>query len=111
MVDAFAKADEYEMEADLDRLLSRADIVSLHCPLTETTRGLFGMRELGLMKKGAILINAARGPLVDETALVDALRSGRLSGAGLDTFVTQPIAAGNPLLELPNVILTPHVAA
>jgi D-3-phosphoglycerate dehydrogenase len=110
VMDAFAKAEEFEMELDLDRLLARADIVSLHCPLTETTRGLIGTRELGLMKKGAILINTARGPLIDEAALVDALRSGHLAGAGLDTFVTEPIEAGNPLIALPNVILTPHVA-
>ncbi len=110
VLDAFAKPEEFEVETDLERLLARADIVSLHCPLTEDTRGLIGRRELAVMKKGAVLINTARGPLVDESALVDALRSGHLSGAGLDTFATEPIAAGNPLLELPNVILTPHVA-
>jgi D-3-phosphoglycerate dehydrogenase len=110
VMDAVARPEEFEAETDLDRLLERADIVSLHCPLTETTRGLIGRRELALMKKGALLINTARGPLVDEPALVDALRNGHLAGAGLDTFETEPIATGNPLLELPNVILTPHVA-
>jgi D-3-phosphoglycerate dehydrogenase len=110
VMDSFAKSDKFEMESDLDRLLARADIVSLHCPLTDSTCGLIGRRQLGLMKKGALLINTARGPLIDESALVDALRSGHLAGAGLDTFSTEPIAAGNLLLELPNVILTPHVA-
>jgi D-3-phosphoglycerate dehydrogenase len=110
VMDSFAKSDEFEMEDNLDRLLARADIVSLHCPLTESTRGLIGRHQLGMMKKGALLINTARGPLVDEPALVAALRSGHLAGAGLDTFATEPIAAGNPLLELTNVILTPHVA-
>jgi D-3-phosphoglycerate dehydrogenase len=110
VMDAVAKPDDFEVETDLDRLLAFADIVSLHCPLTEETRGLIGRRELALMKKGAFLINTARGPLVDELALVDALRGGRLAGAGLDTFAAEPIAAGNPLLDLPNVILTPHVA-
>src|SRR5262249_18604331 len=110
VMDSFAKSDDFEMENDLDRLLARADIVSLHCPLTESTRGLIGRPQLGIMKKGALLINTARGPLVDEPALIDALRSGHLAGAGLDTFATEPIAKGNPLLEFPNVILTPHVA-
>ena len=110
VMDAFAKPEDFEVETDLDRLLGRVDILSLHCPLTEETRGLIGKRELALMKKGALLINTARGPLVDESALADALRTGHLAGAGLDTFETEPIAKGNPLLGLPNVILTPHVA-
>jgi D-3-phosphoglycerate dehydrogenase / 2-oxoglutarate reductase len=105
-----AAADEFEVETDLDRLLARVDILSLHCPLTETTRGLIGRRELARMKPGALLVNTARGAVVDEAALVDALRSGHLGGAGLDTFEIEPIAADNPLLALDNVILTPHVA-
>jgi D-3-phosphoglycerate dehydrogenase len=104
------KPEGFEVETDLHRLLPRVDILSLHCPLTESTRGLIGRRELALMKKGALLVNTARGPLIDEPALVDALREGHLAGAGLDTFAQEPIARGNPLLELPNVILTPHVA-
>ncbi len=103
-------ADPFDVETDLDALLPRVDILSLHCPLTERTRGLIGAREIASMKPGALLINTARGPVVDEQAMVDALRSGHLGGAGLDTFETEPIAAGNPLLALDNVILTPHVA-
>ncbi len=103
-------ADDFEVETDLDALLARVDILSLHCPLTEQTRRLIGQRELALMKPGALLVNTARGAVVDETALVEALRSGRLGGAGLDTFEVEPIAAGNPLLALDNVLLTPHVA-
>ena len=103
-------ADGFEVETDLDPFLQRIDILSLHCPLTERTRGLIGPRELALMKAGAFVVNTARGGIVDEAALVDALRSGHLAGAGLDTFDVEPIAAGNPLLALENVIVTPHVA-
>ena len=103
-------ADDFAVESDLDQLLARVDILSLHCPLTEKTRGLIGARELALMKPGALLVNTARGPVVDESALIDALRRRHLGGAGLDTFEIEPIAAGNPLLALDNVILTPHVA-
>jgi len=97
---------------ELRELLASADVLSLHCPLTAATRGLIGAAELGAMKRSAILINTARGGLIDEAALAAALRDGRIAGAGLDVLSVEPPAAGNPLLELrlPNFILTPHVA-
>jgi D-3-phosphoglycerate dehydrogenase / 2-oxoglutarate reductase len=104
------QADTHATEPDLDRFLAQVDILSLHCPLTERTRGLIGRRELSLMRRGSLLINTARGPVVDEAALLESLRSGHLEGAGLDTFDTEPLPAGHPLLALPNVLLTPHVA-
>lgn len=96
----------------LDRLLPEADVLSLHCPLTETTRGLIGARELGLMRPDAVLINTARGGIVDEQALADALRSGTIGGAGVDVLSVEPPREGNPLLapDIPNVIVTPHIA-
>jgi len=103
-------ADGFDVETDLDSFLQRIDILSLHCPLTEKTRGLIGQQQLARMKPGAFVINTARGGIVDQAALVEALRSGHLGGAGLDTFDVEPIDAGNPLLGLENVILTPHVA-
>ena len=106
-----ADPDGAEVEENFDRLLSKVDILSLHCPLTDQTRGLISERQLGLMKPGALLINTARGGLVDEAALVDALRNGRLAGAGLDTFAKEPVDAKNPLFTLDNVICSPHVAA
>ena len=95
-----------------DRVMAEADVISLHTPLTPETRHMIGAREFGLMKPTAILINAARGNLVDEAALVDALKSGRIAGAGFDVLSVEPPREGNPLLELdlPNFILTPHVA-
>jgi glycerate dehydrogenase len=97
---------------DLDELLATADIVSLHCPATPATRGLIGARALELMKPDALLINTARGALVDNRALAQALREGRLGGAGIDVLPQEPPIAGDPLLEpgIPNLILTPHIA-
>ncbi len=96
----------------LDQLLPQVDVLSLHCPLTETTRGLLGARELGLMRPDALLINTARGGIVDEQALADALRAGTLGGAGVDVLSAEPPRQGNPLLapDLPNLIVTPHIA-
>jgi D-3-phosphoglycerate dehydrogenase len=96
---------------DLDDLLGCADIVSVHCPLNASTRHLLGPRELRLMKPTAFLINTARGPIVDQAALVAALAERRLAGAGLDVFETEPLGADDPLRQLDNVILTPHSAS
>jgi D-3-phosphoglycerate dehydrogenase len=93
----------------LDELLAGADYVSLHVPLSEATRGLIGARELALMKPSAVLINTARGPVVDEDALAQALRDGAIRGAGIDVFGLEPVG-DSPLLGLDNVVLSPHVA-
>ena len=93
-------------------LLQRSDVISLHCPLTEDTKNLIGAGELGQMKRDAILINTARGGLIDDHALLAALREGRIAGAGIDVLRNEPPREGNPLLEvdLPNLIVTPHNA-
>jgi len=95
----------------LGELLSAADVISLHVPLSATTRHLLGAKEFAQCKSGAILLNTARGPLVDERALCAALQGGRLAGAGLDVWDPEPPAADNPLLRLPTVVATPHMAA
>jgi glycerate dehydrogenase len=97
---------------DLPDLLRAADIVTLHCPLTHATRGMIGAAELALMKPDALLINTARGALVDGAALAAALRTHRLGGAGIDVLSQEPPVNGDPLLEpgIPNLILTPHIA-
>jgi glycerate dehydrogenase len=97
---------------DLDELLATCDVVSLHCPLTPLTQGLIGARELALMKPDALLINTARGGLVDGAALARALKDGRLGGAGIDVLAREPPRHGDPLLDpsVPNLLVTPHVA-
>lgn len=93
-----------------DELLASADVVSLHVPLSDSTRGLLDARRIATMKHGAILINSARGGIVDEAAVADALRRGALGGAALDVFETEPLPPSPHFAECPNLILTPHVA-
>jgi D-3-phosphoglycerate dehydrogenase len=105
---------EQKLEAkktSLEQVLKGADYVSVHVPLLPATRGLIGRDQLAMMKKGSFLINTARGAIVDEAALLEALQSGHLAGAGMDVFAIEPTPADNPLFQLDNVVLTPHMAA
>lgn len=99
-----------DCERDLDGLVAEADIVSLHCPLTNATRDLLDARRFGLMKPNAIVVNTARGALINEAALAAALLGGRIAGAGLDSFAVEPPAPDSPLWALPKLIATPHIA-
>src|SRR2546426_1091648 len=92
-----------------DELLARADVASIHLVLSDRTRGLIGARELSLMKRTAYLINTSRGPIVDESALVAAVRKGTIAGAGLDVYDDEPLAPDHPLRDLPNTVITPHL--
>ncbi|MFQ5538290.1 MAG: phosphoglycerate dehydrogenase [Gemmatimonadota bacterium] len=106
------RAEELRVErADLERVVAEADILSLHVPLTDDTRGLMNSERLARMKKGAYLVNVARGGVVDEDALVHALTSGHLAGAALDVYAAEPLPEDSPLREAPNLILTPHLGA
>lgn len=108
---AASPPDAVELIGDLAQALPRADVVSLHVPLTAETRGLIGAAELAAMPDGAILVNASRGGVVDERALLDSVRSGHLRGAGLDTFASEPLPADSPLLAERRIVLSPHAAA
>jgi glyoxylate reductase len=109
--DAPAPARLKARGVSLNQLLAESDFISIHAPLTPETRHMIGAKEFAQMKPGAILINSARGPIVDQKALVRALKSGRLGGAGLDVTEPEPILRGDPLLEFPNVVITPHIGS
>jgi D-3-phosphoglycerate dehydrogenase len=108
-----AKAAEmgYTVATSLDDLLPKVDFLTVHVPLSDETKSLIGTRELGLMKKTARILNVARGGIIDEKALAEALATGVIAGAGVDVFSVEPIAADNPLVKAPNVVLTPHLGA
>ena len=111
--DPFAVADRHPgiSFVSLTQLLAQSDYVSLHCPLTDSTRGLIGTAELAQMKPSAYLLNLSRGPVVDQSALTHALRTGVIQGAALDVLATEPPDPTDPLLQLDNVIVTPHIAS
>jgi glycerate dehydrogenase len=94
----------------LDELLENADIISLHCPLSDSSKGIVNKNTISKMKDGVMIINTSRGPLVDEQDLCDALNSGKVAGAAVDVVSAEPIAASNPLLKAKNCIITPHIA-
>jgi phosphoglycerate dehydrogenase-like enzyme len=98
-------------EGDLDALLPQADAIVLTLPLTDETRGLLSRERIAAMRPGAIFVNVGRGAVVDEDALVEALRAGRIQGAALDVFAEEPLPAESPLWDLENVIVSPHTAA
>ena len=104
------KSFDASVERSFEELLAEADVISLHCPLTNETRGMIGRTQFEKMKSGAILVNTARGGLVNEADLLVALQEGRIAGAGLDSFAQEPPSPDNPLWRAPNLIVTPHVA-
>jgi glyoxylate reductase len=111
-----SRKEEIETElgakrTDLETLLRQSDVVSVHVPLSDETRGMIGLDELKLMKQTAILVNTSRGPVIDEDALIQALESGLISGAGLDVFREEPIPLNSALLQLDNVVLLPHIGS
>ena len=94
----------------LEQLLKDSDLISVHCPLTKDTYHLIGKEEMTLLKPNAILVNTARGGIIDEAALIEALQNGKISGAGVDVFENEPVTPEHPLLHMDNVIATPHSA-
>ena len=109
--DPFVKSHEIAEMVDFDELLSRADVISLHLPLTDETRNMLSENEFAKMKDGVILVNAARGGIVDEDALAKALESGKVRCAALDVYAQEPIDPDSPLLKFENIVLTPHIGA
>jgi len=103
-------ATDTELTDDISSLFSRSDVLSLHCPLTDDNKGMVNAERLALMKPGALMINTARGPLIDEQALADALNAERIAGAGLDVLSVEPADPQNPLLKAKNCLITPHIA-
>lgn len=114
LFDPYVENNEMESRGEpvdnLETLLKSADIVTIHCMLTDETRQLIGPEELAMMKSSAILVNTARGPIIDQTALHKALSDGKIRGAGIDVFLTEPPESDNPLIDLPTVLATPHMA-
>jgi D-3-phosphoglycerate dehydrogenase / 2-oxoglutarate reductase len=108
--DPYVSSGEYRKVASLEELLKKADLVSIHVPLTDETRNMIAAPQLALMKKTAVLVNTSRGGIIDEAALYEALKSGRLFAAGLDVWEVEPPPKDAPLLSLPNVVGTPHAA-
>lgn len=108
LTDEMARADNIG-RADLETLMRQSDVISVHLPLTEATRGIIGAREIGWMKPGVIFINTARAGIVDQGAMIDALRNGKIAMGGLDVFDQEPLPKGHPLLKLTNVVMTPHI--
>jgi len=104
-----AQAAGVDYAASIEDLLRQSDIVSIHIPLTPKSRGLIGAKEFGLMKPSGLLINTSRGPIVEEAALLSALREGKIAGAGFDVYDVEPLPLGHPLRKLDNVVLTPHL--
>ncbi|HPL99657.1 MAG TPA: hydroxyacid dehydrogenase [Bacillota bacterium] len=95
---------------DWDTIFEASDVISIHLPLMESTRKIIGEKEFAMMKKSAVFVNTSRGPIVDESALIEALRKKEIAGAGIDVFMTEPVSADNPMRNMENVVLTPHVA-
>ncbi len=102
--------DEVARLVSLDEVLEKSDVISLHCPLFESNRGMINQESIARMKDGVLLINTSRGPLIDEAALAQALHTGKVAGAGLDVLETEPARLDNPLLAEPNCLITPHIA-
>jgi D-3-phosphoglycerate dehydrogenase len=111
LVDAPTAAQYGAQKVELDELLRRADFISVHAPLMDSTRHLLSHHQFGLMKHGVFIVNTSRGPIIDEAALVKALRAGKVWGAGLDVFENEPLPFDSPLRQFDNVTFTPHVAA